>query len=99
MFFPKGSIAKAYVIPYELKEIDKNICEKVVSICTQALVRLYSEREPLGKVYVSGELRNYIVPTTLRNSSRAVRTIARVLKCLYLIILILLDYSYIGKTQ
>lgn len=77
VFFPKGSIAKAYVIPYELKEIDKNICEKVVSICTQALVRLYSEREPLGKVYVSGELRNYIVPTTLRNSSRAVRTIAR----------------------
>lgn len=77
VFFPKGSIAKAYVIPYELKEIDKSICEKVVSICTQTLVRLYSEREPLGKVYVSGELRNYIVPTTLRNSSRAVRTIAR----------------------
>lgn len=77
VFFPKGSIAKAYITPFELASIDKNLCEMVVSVCTEALIKLYSEKEELGKVYVSEELKGYIVPTSLRNSSKAVKTMAR----------------------
>jgi len=40
-------------------------------------VRAYSKREPLGKVWLSPEFRNYIVPFSERSASKALKTIVR----------------------
>lgn len=77
VFFPKGSISKSYVIENNLPTLNSVLCNNIVDICNKSLIKTYSKRESLGKVFISEELKDYIVPTTLRNSSRAIRTLAR----------------------
>lgn len=77
VFFPKGVVAKSYVTENKTEKIDEILCKKVLNLCNRALVCAYSEKEPLGKVYIDEELKNYIVPTSLRNSERAIKTLAR----------------------
>lgn len=77
VFFPKGSIAKAYGIENTLEELETTVCLEVVRVCGQALIELYSEKEPLGKVFVDESLLKYIVPTAQRSASKALKTVAR----------------------
>lgn len=77
VFFPKGSMAKAYGIENKLETIDTDVCLKVVEACEKALIENYKEREPLGKVFVDKELEKFIVPTSLRNASKSLKTVAR----------------------
>lgn len=77
VFFPKGSIAKAYGVENTLADLETTICLELVKVCGQALIDVYSEKEPLGKVYVDESLQKYIVPMAQRSASKALRTVAR----------------------
>lgn len=77
VFFPKGSIAKAYGIENNLEPLSPVVCVELVKVCEQALIENYSNLEPLGKVYIDEGLKKYIVPMAQRSSSKALRTVAR----------------------
>lgn len=77
VFFPKGNVAKAVSAKNELPSIDKYYCQTVVEVCDEALAYQYEKREPLGKVYIDEELKNYIVPFSQRSASKATKTIVR----------------------
>ena len=77
VFFPKGSIANAYGIENSLEQLDTAICLEIVKVCGQALINLYAEKEPLGKVFIDECLSKYIVPTAQRSASKALRSVAR----------------------
>lgn len=77
VFFPKGSLAKCHSEKNDLPDIDERYCQKVVQICENALVKIYGQREPIGKVYLSENYRNYVVPFSQRSASKALKTIVR----------------------
>lgn len=77
VFFPKGNLAKAMVIKNELPEINSNVCKNVARICREALIEQYKEKDFLGKVYIDEDFKNYLVPFSQRNASKAVKTIVR----------------------
>lgn len=76
-FFPKGQVAKVQTIPNELPDIAVTTCKTIMSICKKALVERFKSLPPLGKVYLSKELKNYIVPFSQRSASKALRTVVR----------------------
>lgn len=77
VFFPKGSLAKCYSERNNLPDIDEKYCQEVIRICENALVKIYGQREPMGKVYLSEDYRNYVVPFSQRSASKAMKTIVR----------------------
>lgn len=77
VFFPKGSLAKCHSEKNDLPDIDERYCQKVVQICENALVKIYGQREPIGKVYLSEDYRNYVVPFSQRSAGKALKTIVR----------------------
>ena len=77
IFYPKGNTAKAHVIPNTLSCVSSTICEKIVSICEEALVFNYAKREQMGKVYIDTGLKKYLVPYSQRSASRALKTLVR----------------------
>lgn len=77
VFFPKGSLAKCHSEKNDLPDIDERYCQKVVQICENALVKIYGQRAPIGKVYLSEDYRNYVVPFSQRSASKALKTIVR----------------------
>ena len=77
VFFPKGSLAKCHSERNDLPDIDERYCQEVVRICENALVKIYGQREPMGKVYLSNDYRNYVVPFSQRSASKAFKTIVR----------------------
>lgn len=74
--FPKGNVAKVKTIPV-VAEMDSVICSKIVSICSDSLVKKFAKKEPLGKVFVSDDLKNMVVPFSQRSASKALKTIVR----------------------
>lgn len=77
IFFPKGKISKAFFIDNNLKEISESVIDKTIEICEKALVSIYSTKESMGKVYLDENLKDYMFPMTLRNTSRALKPMAR----------------------
>ena len=77
VFFPKGSLAKCHSERNDLPDIDERYCQGVVRICENTLVKIYGQREPMGKVYLSDDYRNYVVPFSQRSASKAFKTIVR----------------------
>ncbi len=77
VFFPKGSLAKCHCESNDLPDIDERYCREVVRVCENALVKIYGQREPMGKVYLSEDYRNYVVPFSQRSASKAMKTIVR----------------------
>ncbi|MCX7747831.1 MAG: TerD family protein [Clostridia bacterium] len=76
-FFPKGSIAKVYGIENQLPSINKQVCEEIVDICEQSLIKIFGAYESLGKVYIDERLKDYIVPFSQRSASKALKTYIR----------------------
>ena len=77
VFFPKGNLAKAMVVKNELPAIDKIICQRIVRICSDALVEQYGEKEEMGKVFVDNEFKNFIVPFSQRSASSTSKNVVR----------------------
>lgn len=75
--FSRGSLACSHVIETPLTPVKEDACKEVVSICEQALVSIFQVREPMGKVYLSPKLQNYMVPFSQRSASKALHTITR----------------------
>lgn len=76
-FFPKGNVAKMYVIDNTLPAIDANVCEAAVSVCEKSLIEAYKQKEPLGKVYLDEALKNYIVPFSQRSANKSLKSVVR----------------------
>lgn len=77
IFFPKGNLAKAHIEENVLPELEEESCRQIVQILEETLIKIYSKREPMGKVYVAPEFCDYLVPFSQRSSSRAFRTVVR----------------------
>lgn len=77
VFFPKGSLAKCHSERNNLPDIDEKYCQEVIRICENVLVKIYGQREPMGKVYLPEDYRNYVVPFSQRSASKAMKTIVR----------------------
>lgn len=74
--FPKRNVAKVKVIP-AVSEMDSDVCSRIVSICSDSLVKRFSSKEKLGKVFISDDLKKMIVPFSQRSASKALKTIVR----------------------
>lgn len=77
VFYPKGSMAKAYGIENLLPTLSEDIALEFVAICDVALISQYGEKEEMGKVFISDELKNYVVPMSQRSASKSLRAVAR----------------------
>lgn len=77
VFFPKGNITKAQLIDNKLSKIKDTTCKKVIDICEKALIKQFSKKEKLGKVYIDEKLKDYTVPFALRSASKSLRTVTR----------------------
>lgn len=77
VFYPKGDMAKSYAIKDELATIDDRTCKLMENICKKALIGELTKKKALGNVYIDEELKRFTVPSSLRSSSRALRTVGR----------------------
>ncbi len=77
VYFPRGKFAEARMIRNAAAQVDEKVCKKVVSVCEQTLIRRFAVLEPMGKVWLSKELRNYLVPFARRSASKAARTLVQ----------------------
>lgn len=77
VFFPKGNVAKALVIGNDLPAIDARVCKTIVNAASLGIVHQYKSREPLGKVYLSPEFKNYLVPFSQRSASKTSKIVVR----------------------
>jgi hypothetical protein len=77
VFFPKGNLAKAHAEPNTLPSLPAEVCAEVAAVCEAALLQRFAALPALGRVYVDPELRDYLVPFSVRSSSRTYRTVGR----------------------
>jgi len=77
VFFPKGSLARAYGIPNELPPLSEQVASKIVNSCELTLIERFGSLPSLGKVYVDPTLRDFLIPHSARSASRSYRTAAR----------------------
>ena len=77
VFLPKGNMAKIQAIKNELPPLPKHVCDDVVKMCKNALIRQYAGKSDLGKVYVDPQLKDYIVPFSQRADSNGLRLVSR----------------------
>lgn len=77
VFFLKGSTAKIKVIPYNLKDLESDICTEVAGVCAKAIISKQSNLDKLGNVYVDKDFKNFIVPFNLRSASPSSKNITR----------------------
>lgn len=77
VFIPKSRVPRTKVIKNEKPKIKKNYCNIILRICTEAIVSQLSKRNPLGKVYIDPDMKNYIVPFSLRNANAGSKILIR----------------------
>lgn len=77
VFFPKGNLARCHCIENTLSDIDEKYCNAIVRICENALIENYKSKDFLGNVYLSEDLKRYVVPFSQRSASKALKTIVR----------------------
>lgn len=77
VFFPKGNLARCYSINNTLPPIDGKYLRAVIKICENALIENYKAKDFLGNVYLSEELKRYVVPFSQRSAGKSLKTIVR----------------------
>lgn len=77
VFLPKGSVAKAQGIPYNLPDLPEALCTRVVELCEATLRARFAKFPSLGKVYVDPGLTDFMAPFALRSASKSLRTLVR----------------------
>jgi len=75
--FPKGSVAKAYVLRNELAKIPKTNVTNIIEMITDALNVRFGVLPDLGKVYIDPALYGCPLPTGMRSASEGLRQCAR----------------------
>jgi len=76
-FFPKGNLAKAYVVENNLPPMRDDIRLAAVSALRRTLLRRFAGKPALGKVYIAPELAGVLVPLAQRSASNALKSFAR----------------------
>lgn len=74
---PKSTYSKYYLLKNETKAIDAVYCDRMVSAIESALINRLSEKDSMGKVYLSEDIKGYIVPSAMRTASKSLKTVAR----------------------
>jgi hypothetical protein len=77
VFFPKGCLARTHCIENTLPEIDEKNCTAIVEICENALINNYRSKDFLGNVYLSEDLKRYIIPFSQRSASKTSKAVTR----------------------
>jgi len=78
VYCPKGSTTKATVVKGETRGLlPEAIAKKLSSGISDILVKRYAEKGSLGKVYVDPALEDILVPTSMRDVSESLKTVAR----------------------
>lgn len=77
IFLPKAQVAKAQAVKNNLPKLDRTVCERVSSVCKQALIDRFALLPSVGKCFVDPNLKNFLVPFSQRSASKSLRTAAR----------------------
>lgn len=78
VFMPKGSTTNATVIRGDGRTLlDDNTCYQLSAGISDVLVKRYAEKGNLGKVLIDRGLGDILVPTSMRNVSESLKTVAR----------------------
>lgn len=77
VFFPKGNVARAIIVPNELPDIDEIACLTVCNVCNRTLKDIYAGRKHMGNVYIDEAMKDYIVPFSQRSASSGNKTLVR----------------------
>jgi len=82
-FFPKGQLAKAYVVPNDIESLDKDIVDSVLGVIEEALSyrfsdpELYEQDDDELDVYIDEGLKQYAVPLSMRSQLSGLNIIPR----------------------
>lgn len=76
-FFPKGNVAKAQGIVYNLSPMNETTRAALVRQTEYSLRARFAGLEPLGACFLDENLRDFPVPFANRSASKALRTIPR----------------------
>lgn len=74
--YPKGNAAKVMAIEAP-KKLSEELCAKTVQAIDDLLIAKLSDKEPLGKVYISEEMKKHFMPLNSRSVSDTKRTFSR----------------------
>ncbi len=78
VFLPKGSTTNANVIRGESRDLlDIRIAYKLSAGIGEILTQRYAEKGPLGNVLIDRALEDILVPTSMRDASESLKTVAR----------------------
>lgn len=78
VFLPKGSTTNATVIRGDDRSLlPHDIAMKLSSGISTILSTRYADKGPLGKVYIDPALEDILVPTSMRDASESLKTVAR----------------------
>lgn len=77
VFYPKGNIAKAFIVENKLKEVSEKVVKYILDTSMRGLIGRYATRETLGKVYIEPDMIGYKIPTVMRDMNESMQTIAR----------------------
>lgn len=75
--FPKGNLAKIYVLKTVPPTIDERFCLSVANKIRKVLVDRFANLDKMGKVYLDPALKNYLVPFSQRSAAKSLKTIVR----------------------
>lgn len=76
-FMPKGNITKVYAKEDDRNQISPIFWAFACEVCREALIKKFSEKEKLGKVYIDPAIAGYAVPLKQRNASKQLYSMAR----------------------
>lgn len=77
VFMPKGPTSKAFCLDDKLPLFSESLCQKVVQHIEDELKQRFAKLSPLGKCYISPDLKSFNQPFALRSASKALYTAAR----------------------
>lgn len=75
--FPKGSVAKAYVLRNQLAKLPAGTVGAIIEGITDSLNARFAKLDDLGKVWIDPALYNCPLPTGMRSASDGLRQCAR----------------------
>ena len=75
--FPKGSIAKAYVLRNEVARLKPAVRTELINVITNSLSDRFKAGEDLGNVFIDPAMYECPLPTGMRSASEGLKEVAR----------------------
>ena len=79
VFFPKGMLSKAMGIPRTFSSLNviSMLRPRTAGVCRMLIRRQFEKKPPMGKVYISKEMKNYPIPFSQRSASSGNKLLVR----------------------